>query len=298
MSLNSALIKLASLVYKRELDPRRAERVYREYDDARGYADYHRRCQAQFARARPAHSESALRQRGFEYLNVLEPARAAAILERLETEHGLSLLKKDSRDLEGFRVAPEFIVETLDAVLTPAVDDKLAGFFGSEYLVHWVTYSMAPRAPEQASVSFRWHCDRGPRAHLKLIVYLNPTADHGGNTEFIELADTARIGQRGYLFGWTKTRTGEVDHLARIAGTEIRAHQRAMGAGDGVVFQPATVLHRGLSPTLGPRYVITLCLLPSPLPWREAFERGTLSDLAQDDKWHRHAHDLSNTLAR
>ncbi len=297
MHLHPNLINLLSRVYKRELDPRRAARVYREYDLDRGYGPYHEHCRARFERAANVEAALPLVTRGFEYLPVLSEADAGATLERLEAEHEIAYLKKDTRNLEGFHVDdPDFIADTLTAVLTPSVDQRLAGFFQSEYLVHWVTFSMTPRAPRQASVSFRWHCDRGPRAHLKLIVYLNSTEAHGGNTEFIDLDDTARVAERGYLFGWTETRTGDVDHLSRIAGAPIRAHARPMAAGDGVVFQPASVLHRGLSPALGPRYVITLCLLPSPVPWRTALERGAMSDLARDPKWHRHADQLLDAV--
>ena len=70
-----------------------------------------------------------------------------------------------------------------------------------------------------------------------------------------------------------------------------------MDAGDGVIFQPATVLHRGISPRLGARYVITLCLLPSPVHWETALERGAMSDLATDTKWHRNAAEILNVIA-
>ena len=81
----------------------------------------------------------------------------------------------------------------LDAVLTPEVDAMLTGFFASEYLVYWISVTVTPPDPERQTVSFRWHCDKGPAAHLKLLVYLNGTPEHGGNTEFIDLADTEGV---------------------------------------------------------------------------------------------------------
>ena len=69
-----------------------------------------------------------------------------------------------------------------------------------------------------------------------------------------------------------------------------------MSAGQGVLFQPATVLHRGVSPSRGPRYVLTLCLLPSPVPWQEALRRGAIVDLADDEKWPAHANELLSAL--
>jgi hypothetical protein len=152
--------------------------------------------------------------------------------------------------------------------------------------VHWVAFSLTRQAVEQESVSFRWHCDKGPSAHLKLIVYLNPTAAHGGNTEFMDLADTRAVAERGYLFGWSKIRTGDVAHLAELAGRSLATCLREREAGEAVLFQPGRVLHRGVSPTRGERLTATLCLLPSPVNWQRAFDSETLSDLAVDEKWH------------
>jgi hypothetical protein len=155
---------------------------------------------------------------------------------------------------------------------------------------------MTLQAKEQESVSFRWHCDRGPKTHLKLIVYLNATDEHGGNTEFVSLADTARVAAHGYLFGWAQTRSSDIGDISRIAQRDLAPCSRAMGAGDGVLFQPATVLHRGISPHRGPRYIITLCLLPSPVHWETALARGAMSDLATDTKWHQNAAQLLNVM--
>jgi hypothetical protein len=71
-----------------------------------------------------------------------------------------------------------------------------------------------------------------------------------------------------------------------------------MNPGDGVIFQPAMVLHRGVGPTMAPRYVVTLCLLPSPVPWQQALARGAFSDLAMDEKWYRHATELLTAIDR
>lgn len=88
----------------------------------------------------------------------------------------------------------------------------------------------------------------------------------------------------------------DVADLERVVGQPLTTTLREMDAGGGVIFQPATVLHRGVTPTRAARYVVTLCLLPSPLHWREALARGTLLDLAAEPKWPRHADDLLHTL--
>ena len=64
-----------------------------------------------------------------------------------------------------------------------------------------------------------------------------------------------------------------------------------------MLFQPARVLHSGITPRHGPRYVLALCLLPSPVPWRTALARGAQIDLRTDPIWHAHAGQLEKRLA-
>ena len=77
---------------------------------------------------------------------------------------------------------------------------------------------------------------------------------------------------------------------------EERGFRRALRAGEGLLIQPASVLHRGISPKRGPRFVLALCLLPSPIHWREALRRGAMPDLARDETWPRHASELLRSM--
>ncbi len=175
-------------------------------------------------------------------------------------------------------------------------DRILLDFFESEYLVHWALLSRNPIAGERGIVSFKWHCDKGPARHLKLLFYLNGSEEHGGNTEFIEIDGSTRVAEKGYLFGRTRKRTREISVLSKLAGYELRSKMKPIRAGEAVIFPPATVLHRGISPTRSARSVLTLCILPSPVHWTEAFERGVICDLSQDAKWPKHADRLLQSL--
>jgi hypothetical protein len=287
MSLQAPLLRLVSRFYKRERDAHRAGQIWREFDENRHYAEYHAHCRAAWRREPQPPVDADLAQLGFSYVRALQTPEAADVASDLAARYPPQLLKKDSKHLEGFRVQDrQWLTALLDRVLRNQVDSAIAAFFRSEYLVHWVAFTLTRAAKEQESVSFRWHCDKGPSAHLKLIIYLNPTAVHGGNTEFIDRTDTAAVASQGYLFGWSKIRTGDVAHLSRIAGRPLATHLREREAGEAVLFEPGRVLHRGVTPTRGDRLTATLCLLPSPVPWRHAFDAGTLSDLAVDEKWH------------
>ena len=155
-------------------------------------------------------------------------------------------------------------------MLTPAVDERIAGFFASEYLVLWMIATATGAAAADEIVSFKWHCDRGPEHHLKL---------------------------RRRAFGSTRRRTNDVGRLSALAGKRVATVMEPIPAGGGVLFQPGSVLHRGVAPDRGTRYAVTLCLLPCPVNWRVALEKGALIDLANDEKWPSHAGDLERALA-
>lgn len=284
-------------ILRLDFNPKKTERIYREFDITRGYSHYHDLCKDKFTRKEHIDSDNPLNKDGFQYLNVISPNKAQELIDEIDSTHYLSYIKKDTKDLLGYRITdPILIKNVLSLVLRDDVDKSITNYFESEYLAHWFIFTVTPQAEQQKSVSFRWHCDRGPTKHLKLIVYLNPTAAHGGNTEFISLADTKDIGRKGYVFGWTKARSSDINYLSKIAGREIISHKKDMNAGEGVIFQPSTVLHRGVSPPLGTRYVLTLCLLPSPVHWSDALKHNTMSDLAINEGWHQNADELLQGL--
>ena len=291
------LTRLISRFGRPQPGPGRVQRVFREFDETRGFALYHEKCRQVFERNLLVGGASPLSDLGFEYLDILPYARAASLREILTERYGIASVKKNSEALVGFRdIDDEFRNEILDTVLTPLADERILSFFASEYLVLWMIVTATEAAAADEIVSFKWHCDRGPSQHLKLIVYLNPSQEHGGNTEFIPLSDSRRIGDSGYVFGSTRKRTNSVQRLSRLAGKPVETVLQPIPAGGGVLFQPANVVHRGVAPDRGTRYAITLCLLPSPVPWRAALERGLLYDLNTDEKWPAHASELMRML--
>lgn len=287
--------RLIDRIYKPLLDPTRVPRVFREFEQDRGFGRYLSLCRSRFNRPSTVGQDSGLRVRGYQHLEVLSRERADELLSRIAADVPTGI-KKGSASLRGYRLEQAARREVLDAVLTPQVDDLLASFFASDYLVHWMSATVTAADPENTTVSFRWHCDKGPAEHLKLIVYLNGTSEHGGNTEFIDLADTERVARQGYVFGRTRSRTDDIERLSHIAGHPLSPCRQPLDAGDGVVFQPARVLHRGIVPTRAPRHALTLCLLPSPVHWRDALAREVMTDLSVDDKWPGHASELLTAL--
>lgn len=280
--------------FEPDLDRARVEQVFTEFDDQRGYGAWHAHCREAMNRPLPIRdTPGALVRGGFAVQQVMSRETAADLLAAASTDQAPARLKQDSSKLEGYDLSnPALVRRLIEAALTSEVDVHCLEFFRSHYFVYWYTLSRTAPVKGPASVSFKWHCDQGPRAHLKLLVYLNDYAEHGGGTSYLDLAASDAVAKSGYLFARGRRRTQALEKLASLAGRPISAYDHHPSAGDSVLFQPSRVLHCGISPTLGPRYVLTLCLLPSPIPWGVALERGAQIDLRHDPIWHADARGL------
>jgi hypothetical protein len=282
---------------KRRMDPAWIASIERRYDVKAGYRAYHDHCRERSPHAQ-VDTTAPIVQTGYEHLRVM-PERAAAeiertVLERFTTHPGL----EKSKHLFLFDIDDHLFERSLfERILTADVDQRVMAFFGSEYFVYWYHVSRSLPVPELGLNSFRWHCDRGPRGHLKLLFYLNGWREHGGGTAFLDLETTRKIAASGYVFAPVKTRVEDLGPIARECGVDYAPWLPEMKAGEGILFQPASVLHRGQLSTAGPRHVVTACLLPSPIPWREALHRDVLQRDTADGKWHAQATHFREALA-
>ena len=293
------LLKKIRRWFEPNLDPNRVTRVFDEFDRVRGYEAWQEYCRAQLTRPLPQNADAGpLLIQGYAPLRVMSATQATQLLASTHDADGITQLKRDSAKLEGYALTdPALVVRLLESALGTEVDRHCLEFFRSEYLVYWYTLSRTGPSTAPASVSFRWHCDKGPRSHLKLLVYLNDYREHGGGTSYLDLAGSAAVARTGYMFARGQRRSDSLTELATLAKRELEAYHHHPQAGDAVLFQPARVLHSGITPQLGPRYVLTLCLLPSPMPWRAALARGAQIDLRNEPIWHTHARQLENRLA-
>lgn len=282
-----------------DLDPARIARVFTDFDDHRGYAAWHAHCKAVLARRLPERDvPGAVVKDGFTVQQVMSGETAADLLAAAGGDQQVARLKRDSAKLEGYDLADATLVQRLiESALTTEVDAHCLEFFRSEYFVYWYTLSRTVPVEGPASVSFKWHCDQGPRTHLKLLVYLNDYREHGGGTSYLDLASSEAVAKSGYVFARGRRRTASLDELAALVGRPLVSYDHHPRAGDAVLFQPSRVLHCGITPNLGPRYVFTLCLLPSPVPWRTALAREAQIDLREDPIWHADARGLEKRLA-
>ena len=292
------LLRKARRWLEPDLDPRRVAKVFEEFDERGGYAQWHAQCKAALARPQTLRdAPGPVVKNGFVVKQAMSTNQATELLAAVGAADGKDpeRLKRDSGKLEGYPLDdPALLRRLAQAALTSEVDAHCLDFFGSEYFVYWCTVSRtAPLAEGAPTVSFKWHCDRGPRAHLKLLVYLNDHREHGGGTSYLDLDASAAVASSGYVFARGKRRTGSIQELSALAKRPVTPYDHLPRAGDAVLFQPSRVLHRGITPTLGPRYVLTLCLLPSPVGWSVALDRSAQIDLRHDPIWHADARALA-----
>lgn len=274
---------------KRRLDPAWVARIERRYDVEGGYRDYLEYCRRCSPDVQVDEAAPIVRT-GFEALRVMSEEAAAELEGEVLARFALRPGAEKSPHLALFDVDDRaFERRLLERILTPEVDRRAMAFFGSQYFVYWYHVTRSSPVARLGLNSFRWHCDRGPRGHLKLLFYLNGWEVHGGGTSFLDLDTTRRIAASGYVFAPVKTRLPDLGPIARDVGVDYAPWFQRMQAGEGILFQPSGVLHRGELSTTGPRHVVTLCLLPSPIPWREVLERDVLVRDGRDGKWHEHA---------
>ena len=278
-SLSENLLRLFTHVAPSTIGgkPKRIWETFTIYDRLRGFGEYHRACQACMNR-RTAPPHEQLRQDGFALIEPLSAEEAASLATMLEKQ-GEGFIRKRGDDYTAYLRCDERIYDPiLERVFRGPVDALIADYFGSEYVPYWAAYQVA--SPDvSAKRAFRWHCDKGPSKWLKILLYFTNSDDTGGNTLLLNRKESEQMARTGYTFGPLKERVEDITPIARRHGFEIHPRQFSIRAGQGILFEPAQLLHRGLPPSKAPRKIMQILVLPSPLPWREALERLRAADL-------------------
>lgn len=227
---------------------------YSGFDARHGYDQLDEFCRQNLQRPIPEHSFELL-QSGIEQVSLLGPDYCRKL--------------RNMIDLDSvFLRQRAFKVHTLTNILNRELDDRLVAYFESEYLPLWCGFEKST-AGERNGHSFRWHCDEGPSRHLRLSLCLNGTYAHGDTIEFVERGTTDAFKREGYVAGDISEPTLDLARRAAGYGADWQPRRLEMAAGDGALFEPANVLHRGISPAHGSRYMIEVCLVPAPAPWHE-----------------------------
>ena len=223
--------------------------TYSDFDAAFGYDKLDEFCRQNLQRPIPEFPFELL-QTGIERVSVLNPDYCRKLRNMIDLD---SVFLKQRA----------FQVHTLSNILTQELDDRLVAYFQSEYLPLWCDFEKTT-AGRRSNHSFRWHCDEGPSKHLLLSLCLNGRYAHGDTIEFVERGTTDVFKGAGYVSGDILEPTLDLAAVAAGYGADWRPRRLEMAAGDGALFEPANILHRGISPAHGSRYMIEVCLVPSP----------------------------------
>ena len=243
------------------LNPKGDFLIQQRYDREHGYGKTLRFAQGVFTRA-PACVDSELNQQAVMPIRKLIPADVCRKLIQHYQDAGASYL----RTREG-------AFNLFDALFNEQVDAEIISHFGSEYMPLWYNISEDTYNDASASCSFKWHCDGGPSKHLKIMIYLNDSEEHGANTLFSTPAVTDALKKIGYIFCGINQRKADISPLAAAHNIQLSEKSFTLQAGDALMFNPYAVMHRGKAPKPGKvRYVLHLCLVPSPVNWRESIQ--------------------------
>lgn len=252
------------------LNPAYGHNMVDRYDLGHGYEEHLISCVKQSG-GFPPHGLDDLTRRGFEVVTVLDKATSDDLAQRARQAG-------DQVDLATLK--QEEVRGVLGAIFSEELDAKIKFYFQSHYaVIFFMLFQTLPiedndLLPEEASVSWGWHCDGGPRRHLKMMVYLNPKDEHDAATEFLDRATTELFNRIGYVFCPLVHRVSDLSDLAEHYGIDYEPVRISPDAGEAIVFEPAAALHRGAPPTFGARSVLQLGLIPSPVPWQDFFQKN------------------------
>jgi len=160
------------------------------------------------------------------------------------------------------------IQNLLPQILNQEVDKQIKSYFKSEYAITWYEFTEVSEENDEAYYYTKWHCDGGPSKHLKIMVYLNSTKDHGGNTFFYPKDKTNALKEQGYIFCKLEDRKKDISTLLEYLGFDAAPEHYSLNCGDAIIFNPFDVAHRCDVPSPGKkRYTLSLCLVPAPISW-------------------------------
>ena len=132
--------------------------------------------------------------------------------------------------------------------------------------------NLSSKKPNSTNLSDTWHYDNHYNKWTpKLMIYLNSQRENGGATQFVSSDLSRKIsemsGYMGLVFQRQSYKNLVQNLIDRIEINPVTLDPQyytfsPMHAGSGVWFYPSRALHRGVSPKMGVRHVLTFSLTP------------------------------------
>lgn len=185
---------------------------------------------------------------------VLAPGVCAEMVARYE--HSL-----DGGDLDA--TIEGIVEECRDRVFSEEVDGLLRDYYQSEYQALWPRLDVVDSSAIKHYVSALWHLDHGVPKSLKLFVYLNAVAEHGGNTLIIDAKRSEALKRAGELPVGAEGRKEDLTAVLEGLGLDPGYQAFDLKAGDVLLFSPIVLAHRCLPPRAGQkRYTVCFTIAP------------------------------------
>ena len=165
--------------------------------------------------------------------------------------------------------AAEIGADRLRGILNEVFGGEIGEIVRRHFLTEFAVLFASSIVDAEKGESHLWHCDAGPRDHLKILIYLART---DGATLIMNRDETVLYQKVGYGF---VNGANRVEHLEQIAAehhiscvpTTLCPHP-----GGAIVFEPTRVLHRGVLAKGKPRRMLQIGVIPWPHSWDTAFD--------------------------
>ena len=167
------------------------------------------------------------------------------------------------------------VLELFGKVITPEIEQELKAYFNSNFAIMFYSSRNITLQSRETNPSIKWHCDGAPTNSAMLMCYLNSEADHESSTLFMDEEPTRKLKEIGYIYSKVIHRHEEIDDLLEYYEIDKNIHRHNFKAGESIIFGASQVAHRAEVPKIeGARTTLDFCIIPSPVPWREAIEKG------------------------
>lgn len=153
--------------------------------------------------------------------------------------------------------------ECADRVFTDDLRALLEAHFHSGFQLRWPRFDVVDAAATEYEYNTFWHLDTGISNTLKLFLYLDPVAEHGGNTLIIDRKRTDALRDAGALPLEVDQRREDLTPDLERLRLDTRHLGYPLKAGDGVLFSPLALAHKCLAPREGRRRH-TICFTLEP----------------------------------
>ena len=161
--------------------------------------------------------------------------------------------------------AQALIDECRNRIFSGDVKPLLDHYFETPYQPLWSSFTVTDSSAATTNYSTRWHLDGGVINTHKLFIYLNPVAEHGGNTVMVDVESTRKLLQAGELPSAITERKEDLGEVFAQLGINDKLLAYDLNAGDALLFDPLTLAHRCLPPREGEkRYTVCFTLVPTP----------------------------------